>query len=119
MGGGSVYVYGANAGLISTATSYTITAVSNNLAAISEGYGARGSTVAQSSGGPMRKVTPFDGAGDNVGVLDSSKRIIFDSTNQPVTAGRASFEIKAKASNVAKAATDYADTLTVITSATF
>lgn len=118
-GGANVYVYGANAGLTSSATSYTIGAVSNNLAAISEGYGARGSTVAQSSGGPMRKVAPFDGAGDNVGVLDSSKRIIFDSTNQPVTAGRASFELKAKASNVTKAATDYADTLTVIASATF
>lgn len=117
--GVAVYVYGANAGLTSTATSYTIGAVSNNLAAISEGYGARGSTVAQTSGGPMRRVAPFDGAGDTVGILDSAKRIIFDSTNQPVTAGRASFELKAKASNVAKAATDYADTLTVITSATF
>lgn len=118
-GGANIYVYGANVGLKSTAANYTITAVSNNLAAISEGYGARGSTVAQTSGGPMRKVAPFDGIGDNVGILDSAKRIIFDSTNQPVTAGRVSFEIKAKASNVAKAASDYADTLTVIASATF
>lgn len=118
-GGATVYVYDANSGLTSTATSYTITAVSNNLAAISEGYGARGSTVTQTSGGPMRKVAPFDGTGDTVGILDSAKRVIFDSTDQPVTAGRASFEIKAKASSVAKAASDYADTLTIITSATF
>lgn len=118
-GGATVYVYGANAGLKSTAANYTINAVSSNLAAISEGYGARGSTVAQTSGGPMRKVAPFDGAGDNVGILDSTKRIIFDSTDQPVTAGRVSFEVKAKASAVTKAASDYADTLTVITSAMF
>lgn len=118
-GGASIYVYGANNGLKSTNTNYTITAVSNNLAAISEGYGARGSTVSQTSGGPMRKVAPFDGLADNVGILDSQKRIMFDSTNQPVTAGRSSFEIKAKAGAVAKAASDYADTLTVIASATF
>lgn len=118
-GGASIYVYDANAGLKSSNTNYTITAVSNNLAAISEGYGARGSTVAQTSGGPMRKVAPFDGTGDTVGILDSTKRIVFDSTNQPVTAGRVSFEIKAKAGVVAKAASDYADTLTVIASATF
>lgn len=117
--GANIYVYGANSGLKSTNANYTITAVSSNLAAISEGYGARGSTVAQTSGGPMRKVAPFDGTGDNVGMLDSSKRIIFDSTDQPVTAGRVSFEVKAKASSVAKAASDYSDSLTVITSATF
>lgn len=118
-GGANIYVYGANAGLASTAANYTITAVSANLAAIAEGYGARGSTVNQTGGGPMRKVAPFDGSGDNVGILDSAKQIIFDSTNQPVTAGRVSFELKAKASSVAKAASDYADTLTVIASATF
>lgn len=118
-GGATVWVYDANSGLLSTATSYTISAVTTNLASATQGYGVRGSNTAQTSGGPMQIFTPYNGIGDNVGILDTTKRVIFDSSGQQVTAGRAAFEIKAKASNVAKAASDYADTLTVITSATF
>lgn len=117
--GATIYVYGTNNGLLSSATSYTISAVSANLASATEGYGARGSSVSQTSGGPMQILAPYNGVSDNVGIVDSSKRVVFDSSNQPVTAGRASFEIKAKASAVAKAATDYSDTLTVITSSSF
>lgn len=118
-GGARVYVQGANNGLLSSNTAYTINTVSSNLASANEGYGARGSNTSQTAGGPMQILSPYNGAGDNVGLLDTNKRVIFDSSGQPVTAGRVAFEIKAKASNVAKGASDYADTLTVIASATF
>jgi hypothetical protein len=117
--GAIIYVYGANNGLLSPSTSYVIGAVSSNLATANEGYGARGSTASQGSGGPMRIISPYNGTGDNVGTLDTLRRAIFDSSSLPVVAGRASFEIKAKASSVALASADYSDTLTVITSASF
>lgn len=117
--GAAVYVYNANSGLNSTRASYTITSTSGNLASSSEGYGARGSTATQSSGGPFQIVAPYDGAGDVVGVVDTAKRIIFESVASPVTSGRASFELKAKASAVTRAASDYGDTLTILASATF
>ncbi len=118
-GGGTIYVYDANTGLLSSSTSYTISSVSNDLSSISEGYGLRGTTTGQSSGGPMRIISPYNGASNNVGIIDSTKRPIFDSTGTAVTSGTATFEVKAKASNVAKAATDYSDILTIIGSATF
>ncbi len=117
--GAAVYVYSTNSGLNSSRASYTISSLSGNLASVSEGYGARGSTATQSSGGPFQIVAPYDGSGDVVGVVDGTKRIMFDSASQSFTAGRASFEVKAKASAVTKAASDYTDTLTVIVSATF
>ncbi len=117
--GAAVYVYSTNSGLNSTRASYTITSASGNLASTSEGYGARGSTATQSAGGPFQIVAPYDGSGDVVGLVDTAKRIIFESATAPLTAGRASFELKAKASAVTRAASDYGDTLTVIASATF
>ncbi len=118
-GGGTIYVYDSNTGLLSSSTSYTISSVSNDLSSISEGYGLRGTSTSQSSGGPMRIISPYNGASNNVGIIDSTKRPIFDSTGAAVTSGTATFEVKAKASNVAKAATDYSDILTIIGSATF
>lgn len=117
--GGVVYIYGTNNGLLSANSNYNITSASANLAGVSEGYGAKSASVAQSGGGPLRAVAPYDGTSDVVGVLDTTKRIMFDTTDQPVTAGRASFQLKAKASATAKAATDYADTLTIVISGTF
>jgi hypothetical protein len=114
-----MYAYDSNTGLLSSTTSYTINAVSNDLSSASEGYGLRANSVSQTSGGPMEKISPYNGAGNNVGLLDSSKRIIFDSSGQPVNTGNGIFELQAKASNTAKAATDYADTVTIISSATF
>ncbi|MDE2025393.1 MAG: hypothetical protein KGJ07_02790, partial [Patescibacteria group bacterium] len=60
-----------------------------------------------------------NGTGSNVGIVNSTKQPIFDSTNAPVTTGQAVFEIKAKASTTTKAAADYGDTLYVVASATF
>lgn len=117
--GALVYVYGSNNGLLSTSTSNSIVSTTADLTAVSEGYGARYNTVAESAGGPIQPVSPYDGASDSVGVLDTTKRLIFDSSNLPVTSGRASFLIKAKASAITEAATDYTDTLTVIASAAY
>lgn len=117
--GAAVYVYGTYTGLNSSRTNYTISALSSNLATANEGYGARGASVTQGSGGPVQLVSPYNGAGDTVGIIDTSKRIIFDSSSQAVTAGRASFELKAKATSVTPAASDYHDTLSLIASATF
>jgi hypothetical protein len=118
-GGAAVYVYGTNGGLLSSSVNYTITAVSSDLSGASEGYGLRAVSTTESSGGPMQKVSPYNGSGDNVGVVDTNKRPLFDSSGQPVTSGQGIFELKAKASSLTKAASDYADVITVIASATF
>ncbi len=119
-GGTTIYAYDSNGGLKSTGTSYTISAVSSDLSSAAEGYGLRATAVGQSSGGPMEKISPYNGAGNNVGLLDSTnKRAIFDSTAAPVTSGTGTFELQARAGNTAKAATDYGDTLTIVASASF
>lgn len=117
--GATVYVQGTNNGLLSSNTGYTISSVTGNLSSSSEGYGAQGSTVAQSSGGPLEITSPYNGASEVVGPLDTTRRIIFDSSGTAITAGRASFLIKAKASAVTKAGSDYSDTLTLVASAGF
>lgn len=118
-GGASVYVYGTNNGLLSSSANYTISAVSSDLSGATEGYGLRAVSTTQTSGGPMQKVAPYNGIGDTVGVVDTTKRPLFDTSDQPVISGQGVFEIKAKASSLTKAANDYTDVITVIASATF
>jgi hypothetical protein len=117
--GGLVYILGTNTGLLSSTTSHTITAVSNDLSGVSEGYGAQNNSVGQTSGGPMEAVSPYDGSGETVGILDTAKRTIYDSSGAPVTNGRVSFQIKAKASNTTPSANDYADIITVLATGSF
>lgn len=116
--GGRIYVASSNAGLQSTVASYTISAVTGNLTALSEGYGAQGSTVSQGAGGPLSIATAYNLTSNNVAVTDSTIREIF-ATSTPVTAGRGSFLLKAKSSAVTPAANDYRETLTVVASASF
>lgn len=116
--GGRVYVSGSNAGLESTLTGYIIAAVTGNLTALSEGFGAQGSSATQSSGGPFTVTTAYDLTSNNVAVTDTTIREIFTAST-PVSAGRGSFLLKAKSSSVTPAASDYAETLTVIASASF
>lgn len=118
-GGAVVYIYDTNAGLLSTTTGYTINAGSTNLGSVSEGYGAQGQTISQSSGGPMEILSPYNGSTNNVGVINSAKNTIFDSSGQSVTSGQATFTLQAKPSTTARAAIDYTDTITLISSATF
>lgn len=120
--GATIYVNDANTGLLSSTTNSTIAAVSSDLslAGTTEGYGLQGLTVSQSGAtGPMEILSPYTGSGGTVGLINTSKKGIFDSSNQPVTSGQATFTIKAKASNLTKAASDYADIITVIASAMF
>jgi len=117
--GGFVYIYSSNSGLKSDNLSYTISALTGNLASVSEGFGTRSDSVAQSSGGPLAAESPYDGAADNVGILDTTVREIYNSSNNPITAGRGSALLKAKISAITPSSTDYADTLTIIAAASF
>lgn len=117
--GGLVYVSDDNYGLFSTTVATRITSATTDLAGAQTGYGARSNSVGETSGGPMRAISPYDGASDNVGMLDPVRRLIFDSTNAPVTGGRTSFEIKAKASTTTPGASDYADVITVLATGSF
>ena len=67
----------------------------------------------------MEITSPYNGAANNVGIIDTNKRLIFDSTSAPVTTGQGSFELQAKPSSTAPAASDYADTLTIIATGSF
>lgn len=119
-GGGLVYLYGTNNGLKSTyASNYTIASTSDDLSSALEGYGARGTSVTETSGGPMRLISPYNGVSNNVGVIDTAKRTLADSTLLPVTSGQVSFELKAKAKTTTPSATDYTDTLTIIATGSF
>lgn len=118
--GATIYAYDSNNGLLSSGTSYTISAVSSDLSSASEGYGLRATAVGQTSGGPMEKISPYAGAGNNVGLLDNvNKRVVFDSTGAPVTSGTGTFELQAKAGPTARVASDYSDTITIIASGQF
>ncbi|MDD5083958.1 MAG: hypothetical protein PHT88_03435 [Candidatus Moranbacteria bacterium] len=112
--GGRVYVVAQNAGLQSVAASYKINAVTGNLSALPQGFGAQGSSVANG----LSIATLYDLSGDNVGVTDTNIREIFSSTS-PTTGGRGSFLLKAKSAATTPSASDYAETLTVIASASF
>jgi hypothetical protein len=119
LNGGYVYVYDQYGGLKSSNLNYTITSATENLANDSEGYGVQGDSVAQSGGGPLTFISPYNGVGDNVGVLSTSTTQIFGSTYSPITAGRGSFLVKVKASLITPASSDYTDTMTIIASASF
>lgn len=112
--GGRVYVYGNNAGLRSTIAAYTISAVSGDLISLPEGFGAQSSTATNG----LSEVALYDQVGSSVGTVDTSIREMFTAST-PTTNGRGSFLFKAKSSAVTTAASDYAETLTVIASASF
>lgn len=116
--GGRVYIYGQNGGLLSTEKSATITSATGDLAALSSGFGAQGSTVTQGSGGPLAISSPYAGTSQVVGIIDTSIRDIF-TTTAPIVAGRGSLLLKAKSSAVTPASADYAERITMIASGSF
>lgn len=117
--GGFIYIYSTNGGLNSSTTSYTITSATGDLSALSEGFGIRSNSVAQSSGGPLAAQSPYNVSADNVGVTDTTIRNIYTSSGNPISGGRASFLLKAKASSITPSSSDYTETLTIIASASF
>ncbi len=117
--GAFVYVYNSSGGLFSANANSTITSATANLSAVPSGYGLQVASVGESSGGPLAAVSPYNGASENVGIVDTTSRNIFTSSSVPITAGRGSVYVKAKATGTTPAASDYADTITMIASASF
>lgn len=116
--GGSVFVYGQNAGLKSAAAGYTIATTNGDLGLLGTGFGAQAVGATQSSGGPLTVDMLYDLSGSNIGLMDNAVRQIFLS-NLPITAGRASFVIKAKSDNNVPSAGDYTEALTVVACANY
>ena len=116
--GGKVFASSQNAGLTSAASAFTIASVTGDLASLSTGYGAQSSSATQASGGPFTVLPPYNGTAQNIGLMDAVLRQIYGSS-LPVSAGRASFVLMAKASATTPSATDYSDVLTIIASANF
>lgn len=116
--GGRVYIYGQNAGLLSSEKSTTILSASGDLSSLSSGFGAQGSTATQSSGGPFVISSPYNGSSNVVGIIDTSIRDIF-TTTAPIVGGRASLLLKAKSNAVTPASADYAERITMIASGSF
>lgn len=116
--GGKIFLYSQNTGLYSTALVYTLTSVSADLTSSNEGVGVQSSSATQTSGGPLSAVSPYDGAGDVVGVTDTSVRQVY-TTSSAVVGGRSSLTIKAKASQTTPAGNDYQDVLTIIAAANY
>lgn len=116
--GAGVFISSLNGGLRSARLSYTLSSATADLASAGSGYGAQGLTVTQSSGGPLALSSPYNGAGQNVGIINSTIRQLLSSA-APITAGRASIQIKAKASSTTPSSSDYGDTLTITTAGIF
>lgn len=116
--GGSVYVYGANAGLNSAGTVHKIDSVTGNLGILGEGFGAQGVSATQTTGGPLNIAAIYNAGGDIVGIIDQNVRNIFDTAN-PIGGGSASFALKAKPAATAPPANDYSELLTVIAAGSF
>lgn len=117
--GGYVFVYDTNAGLKSTVLNFTVSSATADLSGASTGYGLKGASKTESSGGPLAYTSPYNGASENVGIVSSTIREIFNTTNAAIAGGRGSIQLKAKISSVTPAANDYADTITLIATASF
>lgn len=118
-GGAYVYIYGDSGGLYSASKVNSITSVTGNLAVLDEGYGVRVDTTSETSGGPLIAESPYDGAADNVGTIDTAINVIYSSSSSSVVGGRGSAVFKAKVDALTPAASDYSILITVIASATF
>ena len=116
--GGNVYITGLNGGLFSTSQAHKISSVSNDLSSIGDGFGAQNSSVSQTSGGPYSVVSPYNGSGNNVGIIDSTTRSLYTSGN-PVTSGSGVLSLLAKAASTDVAASDYQEVLTFTAAANF
>ena len=116
--GGEVFVRDQYIGLHSTKATYTIPSSTTDLTLATSGYGLQGVSATQISGGPFTLVSPYNGAGNTVGIVDTTFRTVLTST-APLVGGRASLQTKAKITDTTPAADDYSDTLTFIVSALF
>lgn len=116
--GAMVYIKSTNSGLKSNTTGVTIASATADLAVAGTGFGVQGSTATQGSGGPLTMTSPYNGAGQNVGLLDTFLRQVFSAT-APITAGRGSVVLKAKSAATTPAGADYQDVITLIAAGAF
>jgi hypothetical protein len=117
--GGMVYISGLNGGLKSADASYQINALTGNLATAAEGFGIKGASATQTSGGPLTIDAPYNGSGSNVGLEDTTIREVFNSSGVPIVGGRGSFLLSAKTKPLTPSSPDYTEQLTAIASASF
>ncbi len=116
--GATVYGVSQHEGLLSQSTSYKIDAVTGNLATLDEGFGLQGDSVGQASGGPLTIESPFNGSDDAIGQVPSTYVKILTSSG-PLSQGRSSLLLKAKASLEAPAKSDFSELLTLVAAAGF
>lgn len=116
--GGVVYVAGTNNGLASSHTGHTIPGFSGDLAGQTEGYGLITSVITQTTGGPFTADNPFAGSGNTVGATGTTL-IPLATSLSPLTGGRHGLDVKTVISQLTPAASDYAETLTIVSAATF
>lgn len=117
--GSTIYIYSNTAGLLSTSANYTINTSTANLAALDEGFGVRGDTTSQISGGPLNRISPYNGSGDTVGIIDTSIRSIFDTSSSPINSARGSLLVKARANNATPSAQDYQTIIYLVSAGNF
>jgi hypothetical protein len=116
--GGSLIITDQNSGLTSSSQSFTLASATTDLDVAGSGYGARVSSTAQSSGGPIAAASPFNGGGNNVGGLSPSRQA-FANWGSAITSGSATLSLLAKSTALTPAATDYADVITISLSLLF
>jgi hypothetical protein len=116
--GGTVYASGQNAGLHSTTSSYTIASQTGDISTFAEGFGIKGLSATQTSGGPFALLSPYNGVAQNVGITDALLREVFRAA-APVISARGSLGLKAKSKTATASASDYAEVLTLIAAGSF
>jgi len=111
--GGSVYIYSTGA-LTSTSRPGTpINSASADLGSAAKGYGAQ-----VTSASSVTINSPFDGTGNNVGLLSTTVQTLL-SAAAPVTSSGNRIQLQAKSDNITNAASDYSDTITIVAAASF
>lgn len=118
LAGAWVWVRSANAGLSSTQASSLISSQTADLTNATTGYGAQVASVNQTSGATLTSQSPYNGGGEQVGIVDGSWRSIV-AADGPLQDGRASVALKAKAGALTPAGADYNDVLTFSAAAAF
>lgn len=116
--GGKAYISSQEGGLKSIQANYTIVSATADLSSGAEGFGAQSTSATQSSGGPLTVESPYNGTGNNVGIINSTIRPLY-ATAGPITGGAGSLLLKAKAINTTPSAGDYAEIITIVAAVSF
>ena len=116
--GGYVFIASTNTGLQSVATGGTITSATGDLSSLGAGFGAKSMSATQGGGGPLTVQSPYNGASNNIGILNSTLTQVYSAT-AATTAGRGSLVLKAKSQTSTPAGNDYTATLTLVAAAGF